>query len=129
MSVPDTQSSENIVDVIERKEWPGQIKKSKVIAQRITKTDERDIEDLNKESRIQIKLTEDGRFTVKAKHYVGSVDFLDAGFKLNVIPKIFQNDKDKNKKTAAVMDFANGLSLKDIQEKQENYYKEGKAPL
>ena len=126
MSVPDTQSPENVVDVIERKEWPGQIKKSKVIAQRITKTDERNIEDLNKKGRVWIE--KDDRFTVKAKQYIGSVDF-DGGFKLNVIPKIFQHDKDKNKKTAAVINFANGLKSEDIMNDLNNYYENDMEPL
>ena len=129
LSAPDTQSSENIVDVVERREWPEkpQLKKSREIAKRITPADERDIDELIPKTKITIKI--DDRFTVKAKHYIGSVDFQDAGFKLNVLPKIFQHDEDKNKKTAAVIDFANGLSLEDIMESQENYYKHDIEPL
>ena len=121
MSVPDTQSPENVVDVIERKEWPGggEVKKSREIAKRITKTDERNIEDLNKKGRVWIE--KDDRFKVTPKQYIGSVDF-DGGFKLNVIPKIFQHDKDKNKKTAAVINFANGLKSEDIMDDLNNYY-------
>ena len=128
MSVPDTQSPENVVDVIERKEWPGggEVKKSREIAKRITKTDERNIEDLNKKGRVWIE--KDDRFKVTPKQYIGSVDF-DGGFKLNVIPKIFQHDKDKNKKTAAVIHFANGLKSEDIMNDLNNYYENDMEPL
>ena len=127
--MPDTHSSENIVDVVERRDWPEkpQLEKSREIAKRITPADERNVDELIPKTKITIKI--DDRFTVKAKHYIGSVDFRDAGFKLNVLPKIFQHDEDKNKKTAAVINFANGLKSEDIMNDLNNYYENDMEPL
>jgi 5-methylcytosine-specific restriction endonuclease McrBC regulatory subunit McrC len=104
------------------------VDKSKLIFSRIGRQDKALIEDLNKRFKFEIKL-EDGKLRVKASQFIGSADFQNAKFKLAVVPKIFQHDPDKRKRTAAVIDFARGVKVKNIIESQRNYYDNGVEPL
>ena len=71
---------------------------------------------------------------IKASQFVGSVQFdgygdPEDGFRINVIPKIYQEyTTDVGKKIAEIIDFADEVSEDDIIESQEMYFEENIEP-
>ena len=89
---------------------------------------------LHDEEYMKIKLV-DGKPEIKADKFVGSVQFdgnrdnSQNSFRISVIPKIYQKETDNVwKKTAAIIDFADGVSEDDIIESQEMYFEEDIEP-
>jgi len=128
--LPQSPTEQSPVEVAEHRDWPARsdADKSKLIFSRIGTRDRALIEDLKNRFKFEIKL-EDDKLRVKASQFIGSAYFENAKFRLAVVPKIFQHDANKRKRTAAVIDFARGVKVKNIIESQRNYYEKGVEPL
>ena len=96
--------------------WPNkdnedEVKRSNEILKQLDDKDRKVIKELNDKNWFEIEELTSG-IQIRAKQFVGKHDFVNAGFKLSVIPKIFDmNDENVWKDTIAIIDFANVLTI------------------
>ena len=103
--------------------WPNkhnedEVKRSNEILKQLDDKDRKVIKELNDNNWFEITELTSG-IQIRAKQFVGKHDFVNAGFKLSVIPKIFDmNDENVWKDTMAIIDFAGGIKIKEIAKSQ-----------
>ena len=113
--------------------WPNkhnedEVKRSNEILKQLDDKDRKVIKELNDNNWFEITELTSG-IQIRAKQFVGKHDFVNAGFKLSVIPKIFDmNDENVWKDTMAIIDFAGGIKIKEIAKSQKIYFEENYEP-
>ena len=120
----------------EHETWPDtneedQVNQAKEIGKRLAQS-QNELEIIEKINNEKEWFTIDPLTTgirIKASKFIGTHDFKDSGFKLRIIPKIFEKDDDHVwKNTTAIIDFTDRVKIKNIAESQRIYFEKNIEP-
>ena len=127
-----------VITLREHKTWEPNKEQEEQVVKWLKNLSSRDrgiIEELRKEGCLEINFDHaNEKLKIKANQFIGSAQFdgygdLEDGFRINIIPKIYQEDtKNVCKKITQIISFADGVSEDDIIESQDIYFEENIEP-